>query len=103
MFKWAVENELVPVNIWHGLQAVSGLKKGRVDAPESEPVRPVSPAMIDAIQPFVAPQVWTMVQLQLLIRLKHEYITGIIPRKLWLKIRDRLWGLGIMHRGGHLW
>lgn len=31
-----------------------------------------------------------------LIRLKHEYITEIIPRKQWLNIRDRLWGLGII-------
>jgi hypothetical protein len=28
-FKWAVENELVPPSVHHGLKAVSGLRKGR--------------------------------------------------------------------------
>ena len=29
MFKWGVENELVPPSVYHGLQAVAGLKRGR--------------------------------------------------------------------------
>jgi hypothetical protein len=28
MFKWAVEQELVPPSLYHGLQAVGGLKRG---------------------------------------------------------------------------
>lgn len=40
-FKWAAENELVPPEVYHGLQTVSGLRRGRSPAPESEPVKPV--------------------------------------------------------------
>jgi hypothetical protein len=40
-FKWAVENELIPPSVHHGLKAVAWLRKGRSDARESAPVRPV--------------------------------------------------------------
>lgn len=63
-FKWAVAEELVPADVHHGLQAVDGLKKGRSPARESEPVKPVPDAFVDAIQPYVLPPVWAMIQLQ---------------------------------------
>src|SRR5262249_5964115 len=37
VFRWGVENELVPPSVYHGLQAVKGLQKGRTDARETEP------------------------------------------------------------------
>ena len=65
LFKWGVEQEIVPAVVWHGLQAVAGLRRGRTDATEPEPVKPVLQAHIDAIQPFVSRQVWAITQLQL--------------------------------------
>jgi hypothetical protein len=56
-FKWAVENELVSPSIHHGLRAVSGLRKGRTEARESKPVKPVPDAAVDAIKPHVSRQV----------------------------------------------
>jgi integrase len=64
MFKWAVENELVPASIYHGLQAVSGLKKGRCEARETKPIRPVADEHVDAILPFLNAAQRAMVQLQ---------------------------------------
>ena len=66
IFRWAVENELLPGGIYHALQAVPGLKRGRSRAKESTPVRPVPQELIDAVKPFVSRQVWAMIQLQLL-------------------------------------
>jgi integrase len=63
-FRWGAEHEMVPPSIYHGLKAVSGLRKGRSEARESEPVRPVPDADVDAIGPFVSTQVWAMVRLQ---------------------------------------
>jgi integrase len=63
-FKWAVENELVPPSLHHGLSAVAGLRKGRTGVRESKPVKPVPEAFVDAIRPHVARQVWAMVDLQ---------------------------------------
>lgn len=66
MFKWAVSQELIPSSVFHGLQAVSGLRRGRSGARESPPVKPVPLAFVEAIRPHVSPQVWAMIQLQLL-------------------------------------
>lgn len=64
MFKWAVENELVPPTVYHGLQAVAGLKRGRCEARETDPVRPVPDQFVNAIQPHVARQVWAIIEIQ---------------------------------------
>jgi integrase len=66
VFKWAVSMELVPAPVYHGLATVAGLKRGRTEARESEPVKPVPQQHVDAIKPHVSRQVWAMVQLQLL-------------------------------------
>ncbi len=63
-FKWAVGEEMVPPSVHHGLKAVNGLRRGRADVRESEPVRPVPEAFVDAIRPHVSRQVWAMVELQ---------------------------------------
>ena len=64
VFRWGVENELVPPSSHHALRAVPGLKKGRTVAPESKPVRPVPDDQVDAIRPFVSRQIWGMVEVQ---------------------------------------
>jgi integrase len=63
-FAWGVENELVPPHVLHGLRAVRGLARGRSEARESAPVKPVPEAFVDAIESNVSPQIWAMVQLQ---------------------------------------
>ena len=72
-FKWGVENELVPVAVLQGLKAVRGLAKGRSLARETEPVKPVPEAYVEAVLPFVRPPVQGMIQLQRL--------TGMRPAK----------------------
>jgi integrase len=66
LFKWGVENELVPPSVFQGLQAVSGLQRGRSDARETQPVRPVSIALVEETLPHVSPIVADMLRLQLL-------------------------------------
>ena len=63
-FKWAVAKAMVPSSLHHGLRAVAGLRRGRCDVRETEPVRPVPEAFVDAIQPYVCRRIWTMIQLQ---------------------------------------
>jgi integrase len=46
VFKWGVENELVPPALLAGLQAVRGLQRGRSAARETEPVSPVAAAVV---------------------------------------------------------
>lgn len=56
-FKWATSEELVPASVWQGLRSVPGLRKGRSEAPEREPVGPVPQAHVEAILPHL-PQPW---------------------------------------------
>lgn len=63
-FKWAVAEEMIPPSVLHGLQALPGLRYGRSEARETEPIRPVSDANIDAVLPFLTPVVSAMVQIQ---------------------------------------
>lgn len=89
LFKWAAANELVKPEVFHGLQAVSGLRRGRTDAHESDPVRPVVQAHIDAIKPHVSRQVWALVQLQLLTAARAGELVGMRPVDL--DTTNRVW------------
>lgn len=66
IFKWGVAEGIVPPSVWHGLQAVSGLKAGKSAAHESEPVRPVPEHRIDATKVHLPPSICAMIDLQLL-------------------------------------
>jgi len=79
MFKWAVAEELVPSSTYHGLQAVAGLKFGRSDAPEPDPVRPVDEELIDPVKPFVSRQIAAMIDLQMLTGARPGEITIMRP------------------------
>jgi integrase len=66
LFKWAVAEELLHPSVYQALAAVPGLKRGRCEAREGQPVKPVPQEHIEAIQDHVSKQVWALVQLQLL-------------------------------------
>lgn len=66
LFKWGVENELVAADVLQALKAVPGLRRGRSEARESDPVRPVPEAFVEALRPHVLPPVWEMIELQML-------------------------------------
>ncbi len=64
-FKWATSQELVPVAVYQALRTLSGLQKGRTEARESEPVKPVDLAHVAATLPHLNRHVRAMVELQL--------------------------------------
>jgi integrase len=70
LFKWATENEMIPPSVFHGLQAVAGLRRGRSEARETGPVQPVPEAFVNAALPHLAPPPRAMVQLQLLTAMR---------------------------------
>jgi integrase len=65
-FGWAVENELLAASNYEALKAVRGLAKGRTNAVEADPVKPVPLRFVDAVRPHVSRQIWGMIQTQLL-------------------------------------
>jgi integrase len=61
MFRWAVAGERVPASVLGALQAVAGLRRGRCQAPDHEPVGPVAQADVDAVKPLLSPPVRAIV------------------------------------------
>jgi integrase len=64
MFKWAVSEELVPESVWRSLTTVRGLERGRTEARDTEPVKPVPDSVVDLTLPFALPPVRAMIELQ---------------------------------------
>ena len=64
MFRWAVGNELVPPGVYEGLRAVEGLKRGRSDARETAPIRPVPDEVVEETLPLVSRHVRGMIEFQ---------------------------------------
>lgn len=89
LFKWAVENELVPAEVFMRLQPVAGLKRGRTSARETEPIRPVSWQDVEAVLPHVSPVVAAMILLQ--------WHTGMRPNEV-VQVRS-----GDVDRSGPVW
>jgi integrase len=77
MFKWAVENELVPPSVHHGLLAVAGLKAGRSMARESEPVKPASDHLVEGAMKHASAPVAVMIRLQLLTGMRPGEVCGL--------------------------
>jgi hypothetical protein len=70
MFKWSVEQEMVPASILHALQAVAGLKRGRTNARETAPVKPMTDEHVDEVLPHLSEQVAATVSLQRLTSMR---------------------------------
>lgn len=48
MFRWGVAEELFPASVLHRLEAVAGLRKGKTEARESKPIKPVGDDVVAA-------------------------------------------------------
>lgn len=79
IFRWGVENELVRAGVLNALETVTALKQGRTLARESEPVRPVPEAHVDAVLRHVAPQVAAMICLQRLTGMRSGEVVIMRP------------------------
>jgi integrase len=89
VFRWAGEQGLCSPNVYHGLMCVSGLRMGKSEAQESQPVKPVPQAFVDAVLPHVAPQVGAMIRLQELTGMRPGEAT--IMRTCDLETSGKVW------------
>lgn len=89
LFRWAVEHEKVPPSVHHGLVSVPGLKKGRSEARETEPIRPVPEAIVEAVLPILGPQVRAVIQLMRLTGMRPGEATTM--RTGDLDTRGKVW------------
>jgi len=89
MFRWAVEEQLVPPSVFHGLQAVMGLRRGRSGAREGEPVRSIAEGWVRRTMQFLPPTVAAMVELQMLTGMRPGELCIIRPMDV--DRRGRVW------------
>ena len=98
MFRWAVSREMIPsvavVNGQHQaiqerLKSVDGLQRGRSKARETEPVRPVAEAIVNASRPFLSRPVEALIDLQLLTGARPGELC--ILRECDLDMSGRIW------------
>lgn len=64
VFGWAVGEELIPPAVYEGLKRVPSLRRGKTEAREAPPVKPVDDSIVEATLPYLSPQVATMVRVQ---------------------------------------
>jgi hypothetical protein len=79
IFRWGVSEELVSSSICEGLRAVAGLRRGRSDARETEPVTPVDDRWVEATLPFLPPQVQDMIRLQRITGMRSGNLVTMKP------------------------
>jgi integrase len=90
VFKWAASEELVPVTVYQSLRTLAGLRRGRTEARESDPVKPVDPAHVAATLPHLNRHIRAMVELQRLTGMRPGEVCkltiGEVERseELWL-------------------
>jgi integrase len=89
VFKWAVSEELIPASIHEGLRSVAGLRYGRSEARETDPVKPVADDVIEATLPFVPPQIAAMIKLQRLTGMRPCEV--VILRPCDIDRTDEVW------------
>src|SRR5262249_25154314 len=56
--------QLIPVSVYQALATVTGLQRGRTAARESDPIKPVDDAVVDATPPYLNRHVRGLVKFQ---------------------------------------
>ena len=74
LFRWAVAEELAPVQVWESLRTLLPLQRGRTTARETEPIHPVPADLLQRTLPLLPPTLRVMVLIQLL--------TGMRPNEV---------------------
>ena len=79
IFKWAVSQELLNPTVYQALTSVAGLRRGRTEARETPPVRPVDEATVEATLPQLPPIVADMVRFQQLTGCRPGEVCSLRP------------------------
>ncbi len=79
VFKWGVSQEIVPETVYRALTAVAGLRAGRTEAHETEPISPVDAAVVEATLPYLSAIVANMVRFQQATGCRPAEVCAIRP------------------------
>jgi len=102
LFRWGAGEELVSGDQVHALWAVPGVRKGAEGYRETEPIKPVALADVEAILPYLPLVIRTMVQLQLLCGCRPAEICRLKTTDLDMSHPDLWLYRPQEHKGQHL-
>lgn len=101
-FKWAASHEMLPITVYQQLKSVPSLKRGRCDARETEPVRPVDEAWVHAVRPHVSRQVEALMLLQLFTGARGGELFRLRPIDIQIDNQTSVWSVAIAdHKTAH--
>ena len=89
VFKWGVENQIVPPSVLHGLQSVAPLKRGRCNVRETDRVVPVPDHYVDSVINVAPKQIAAMIQLQRLTGMRPGEV--VIMRTCDIDMSGPIW------------
>jgi integrase len=79
IFSWGVEHELCPPSVVHGLREVKALAKGRCQARETAPVRPIDEATLEATIEHAPAMIAAMIKFQSLVACRPGELVAMRP------------------------
>lgn len=82
IFRWGVAQQILPASLHHALDAVDGIRKGRANVRESEPVKPVTPATIAATLSHLSPTLRAMIELQMISGMRPGEVCAMRGREI---------------------
>jgi integrase len=82
VFRWAASEQLVPVAVHQALLTVEGLCRGRTDARETAPVRPVAAGVVEETLPHLPTLVRALARFQLLTGCRPDEACRLRPLDL---------------------
>jgi integrase len=77
LFRWAASEELVPASVYQALASVDSVRRGKEQARETEPVKPVAVEVVEKTIPFLSPPVSALVKLQMLTGARGGELFGL--------------------------
>jgi integrase len=89
VFRFGVEEKLVPASVHHSLKAVQGLRKGRAMVKESRKVEPVPTGHVEAVLPHLSRQLRAVVELQRLTGMRSGEVLSM--RTCDIDTSDEVW------------
>ena len=82
MFKWGVSKQLILIECYQSLLTVEGLRKGKCNVRETEPVLPVDIEIVESTIKFCRPVIADMIRLQVLTGCRPGEIFSMRPREI---------------------
>ncbi len=81
-FRWAVANELIPADVWHGLSAVDGLRAGEFGTRDNPGREAVAEEVVWATLPHLSRQVGGLVELMWWTGARPSELFGMTPSSI---------------------